>query len=220
MALPILKAGGYKGDLADISADTETLGVPDGHTDQVAYKALGRCDLWNKDTSKCISNDPVDAANRAAYFGVEFSSGGVISRAGGTFFKMVDLGQTWIKSAYETIAFLKTSHQGIAWLSGPAKPPASEHRIDIHWEIQSATPGYSVMHGFDRDGILTNFVMPSFYYRVNYGQTVPTQIILASAGTIEDPLSSHANRSIYSLPTDDISTKCNEVGEDKVCPAD
>ena len=219
MALPILKAGGYKGDLADISADTETLGVPDGHTDLVGFKSLGRCDLWNKDTSECISNDPVVTANRAAGFGVEFSSGGVISRASGAFFKLVDLGETWTKSAYETIAFLKTSHQGIAWLSSPTKPPAAEHRIDINWDIQSATSGYSVMAGYDRDGKLANFVMPSFYYRVDYGQSVPTQIILASAGTIEDPSNPQSNRSSYILPTDDTSPECKTVDDYTICSA-
>jgi len=219
IAMPILKAGGYKGAVADISTETTTLGVTDGQTDLVAYKSLGTCDLWNKDTSHCMSQDPIDAATRAAQFGVEFSSGGAISSAGGRFFRTIDLGSAWTKSAYQTISFLQTSHQGIAWLSSPTKPPAAQHRIDINWDIQSATSGYSVMAGFDRDGNLSEFVMPSFYYRVDYGQTVPTSIILASTGTIEDPTNPESNKSMYVLPTDDTSPKCKELGNYMVCTA-
>jgi hypothetical protein len=220
MAMPLLKAGGYKGDVADISTETTTLGVTDGQTDLVAYKSLGTCELWNKATTNCISKDPIDTANRAAYFGVRFSSGGAISDAGGRFFQMIDLGSAWTKSAYQTISFLQTTHKGIAWLSSPTKPPAAQHRIDIHWDIQSATSGYSVMAGFDRDGNLSEFVMPSFYYIVDYGQSVPTQIILASTGTIEDPDHPESSKSMYSLPNDDTSPKCTQVGNATVCRAD
>lgn len=212
VALPILRAGGFRGPESKISASHTTSGVPEGRTDVVHYNRPECTGQWQQ--IACPSTNIEDVANsNYAQFGLRFASGGVVDSAQGAFFDLVSIGSFKTASEFDSIAFLKKYHHGVDWLSSPVYPPASEKRIDLSWEIVSARASLNVWRGLDNDGKEATFIVPAFTYEIlPNGNSQPFALTFPSIGKSPNEGEPASKKSKYQLPEGETICKIEAFG--------
>jgi hypothetical protein len=204
----ILSSGGFNASLSYLGTYSDKFGIPEGHTNRVSISpdCVSAYSQTQEDQG-CANTDPNPIAYRDFY--VEFASGGSVYSAGGRFFQLINLGSFKTKSPATILESLKDYHLAVGWLSAPADPPASEHRINIDWTIVDAYPTRAVFSGYDSDGQPASFIVPAYNFKLHFTDEphLNNFLTFSSVGS-ESPTGSDSGlRSNYKLP-DDKQSSC------------